>query len=479
MTSIEQYLETYYDEVSPIEFYRAVFPAGELEEKGVYEEGRYTGIAVEVLPLKPGEKKPVVHRYSITDGLEIIEYLQRSKNFCILSPISYAGKARTSEHARFLYALTFDLDGIVVKDDGTPQGLIDLFQQIEVVGRLPMPTYMVSSGTGLHLYYLFEKPIPLFRNIVKQLQAYKRRLTELLWNGYITTLSDEVQQESLFQGFRAVGTRTKQGGVARAFETGQRVTMEELNKYVEAEYRVTQFTYKSRLTKEEAQRKYPEWYQARVVEKKPKGHWITKRDLYDWWLRRIKTEAKVGHRYYCLMILSVYAMKAGISQEELEKDAFDLVAHFDSLTTDEANHFDMGDALDALEAYNDRYITYPITSITHLTQIHIEKNKRNFLPQKVHLEAARARKAVLKKAGLMKPEGRPATADGVLREYLIDHPGASQAELHRETGVSYATIRKYYDQVMVEVSMYWEDDETTKREDGYFAVQEDRGYFRP
>ena len=31
---IRDYLDTYFDEVEPYDFYRAIFPAGELEEKG-------------------------------------------------------------------------------------------------------------------------------------------------------------------------------------------------------------------------------------------------------------------------------------------------------------------------------------------------------------------------------------------------------------------------------------------------------------
>ena len=39
---------------------------------------------------------------------------------------------------------------------------------------MPRPTYLISSGTGLHLYYVFEKPIPMFKNIVEQLEKLKK-----------------------------------------------------------------------------------------------------------------------------------------------------------------------------------------------------------------------------------------------------------------------------------------------------------------
>lgn len=126
-----------------------------------------------------------------------------------MSPISYIGKERISCNARILYALTIDLDGVIIKKDGNPFGLRTLFHQINDIDRLPMPTFLVYSGTGLHLYYVFEESIMLFPDAVKQLQKYKRELTRLIWQGYITNLENNVQYESLFQGFRVVGSITK------------------------------------------------------------------------------------------------------------------------------------------------------------------------------------------------------------------------------------------------------------------------------
>ena len=35
--------------------------------------------------------------------------------------------------------------------------------------KVPRPTYIVSSGTGIHLYYVFKEAIPMFPNIVKEI----------------------------------------------------------------------------------------------------------------------------------------------------------------------------------------------------------------------------------------------------------------------------------------------------------------------
>ena len=44
----------------------------------------------------------------------------------------------------------------------------------------PMPTYLVASGSGLHIYYVFDKPIDLYPNIklpvsYTHLDVYKRQ----------------------------------------------------------------------------------------------------------------------------------------------------------------------------------------------------------------------------------------------------------------------------------------------------------------
>ena len=443
---LTNYLYTYFDEIEPKEFYRYIFSEGELEKKGIYENGKYNAIAVEVTNEKKKNGTNKILRHTITDDLEKINEITSRDNFCLISPISYIGKARSSDNARVLYALAIDLDGVIIKENDDPFGLRTLLHQIREIDRLPMPTFIVSSGTGLHLYYVFEKPIMLFQNVVKQLQKYKKELTRLIWQGYITNLDDNVQYESLFQGFRMVGTITKKGERARAFITGKRVTMEYMNQFVSSEFKTTNFAYKSNMTLSQAKEKYPEWYQKRIVEKQPKGTWTAKRDLYDWWKKRILNEAKTGHRYYCLMMLAVYAKKAGITREELEKDAFKIMELFDQLPADQDNPFNEKDVIDALEAYNDRYITYPISSIAYLTDIQINKNKRNGRKQVVHLMGARAIQEINDKmndTNWREGNGRP-TAEQKVKDWQTSNPDGKKADCIRQTGLSKKTVYKWW-----------------------------------
>ena len=435
---IVDYLNTFFDEVFPQSFYRNIFPIGELEERGKQEKGKYNAIAVELF--QKAENNINARRHVITDDLNLINELLKSDNFIIISPISYAGRSRVAANARFIYAIAIDLDGITEE-----HYLKDLFFQIEN-GFLPRPTYTVFSGTGIHLYYQLDKPLPCFKNIVKQLAELKKALTKKIWNKYTTELYDKPQIESLFQGFRMVGGITKNGNRTRAFATGKKVSIDYLNSFVEEEYRLKEYSYKSNLTLEVAKKKYPEWYESRIIENNPRGVWTTKRDLFDWWVRKIQTGAAVGHRYFCIMVLAIYAKKAGITRDELERVAFDLVKPFDNLSQEDTNRFTREDVLSALEMYNDNYITFPINSIINLTDIPIEKNKRNYRRQELHLRLVRANKEILKEVGEMKPEGRP-TKEKYIKEWRQQNPKGRKVDCIKETGISKPTVYKYWNLV--------------------------------
>ena len=437
---IPKYLERFYDDISPFDFYRNIFPTGELAEAGVKEQGKYNAIAVELLPK---ESKYKAFNYIITDDLLKINDLVESDNFIILSPISYIGKNRTANNARYIFAMAIDLDGIEEE-----HYLVDLFHQIKIE-HLPEPTYIVWSGTGIHLYYQFEKPIPCYKHITDQLAELKRALTNKIWNMYITSLSNKVQYESLFQGFRLVGGRTKNGNRTRAFITGEKVSVDYLNSFVDKAHRLIEYEYKNDLTLIKAKELYPEWYEKRIINKEKRGRWVANRAVYEWWKNRLKAEIKEGHRYYGIMVLAVYAKKCNIPFDELQKDAYGMIEYMECMTTSEDNHFTSDDVLSALEMYNDNYTTFPIDSISTLTDIRIEKNRRNYRKQETHLKIARASKAILKEAGIIKKEGRP-SKEKVVIEWKKNNPEGNIKECIDELGIGKSTAYKYWNKAVID-----------------------------
>ena len=448
MNLIANELEKLYPEVSAMEFYREIFPDGELDQLDQMTKGKYIGIAVEVTDQKKSDGRQLVKRYSVTDDLDVVDELTYSDQFCIMAPISYIGKNRKSENARIMYALCIELDNLLV-EDGKQVGLQTLINQwSERVHWIPCPTYLVASGTGVHLYYLFEKGVPLFTNVVKSLEKYKRAMTKMIWNRHVTESCTDatIQQESVFQAFRMVGTITKHGDRVRAFQTGERISVEYMNRFLLTQEKncCIEEAYKSNLSKAEAKEKYPEWYEKRVVQHQPKGRWICKRDLYEWWKRRIREEAVVGHRYYCMMILCIYAIKCNIDREELENDCFELMHIFEERTDQEDNHFTAKDVIDAMQCYEDEgLITYPISSIENRSGLHVERNKRNYRKQADHIILMNTMKQLKKQLGEPVNEGRP-SKEAIVKEWRNQNPDGRKADCIRETGLSKPCVYKWW-----------------------------------
>lgn len=439
MFDIAAALSALYEEVSYTDFYRDIFPVGSFEQRGVYEDGKYNGIAVAI---EQGGKR--TKRLTVTDDLEAIDDMAASDDFCLMSPISYAGKSRRSSNARFMYALAIDLDGLetLKQWEFFVEQVERGHEMLRFVWGIPRPTYLISSGTGIHIYYVFERPVPMFRNIVEQLEKLKKRLTWQAWTQGASSLHDKVQYESLFQGFRVVGTITKTGGRCRAFSVGGKVTVEYLNKFVPEEYRTQDFVYQSDLRLADAKEKYPEWYQRRVVEKRPKKSWTCKKALYDWWIRKLLGGAEQGHRYWCIMTLATYAQKCGVPRETLEEDAYGLIPFMNT----KGDEFTEDDVLHALEAYSDSYITYPIDTIVVRTGIPIGKNRRNGRKQADHIKLMNfIREEVNGNKNWRKGNGRP-TAERTVLKWRQGHPDGSKKECKDATGLSYPTIRKWWNQ---------------------------------
>lgn len=490
-----------YEEVNPLDFYRDIFSDGELaphREKGDYRTGEYSAIALCVSTTDTDENtssktKRKFHRYTITDDFDNLDFLMYSNDFCFMSPISYAGKHRSSENARFMYALCIEIDNLCVQRVQTFSDLkeeekekynicynekADKYYRYEYIGlknlidmfgdKVPTPTYIVASGSGIHLYYVFEQAVPLFKNIVREITKYKKALTKKLWNKKVTNSyrEEDIQYESIFQGFRIPGTFTKAGlktknrtdDITTVHRVGEKLSIEKMNLYVAKASRM-QTIYKSKLTLAEAKDKYPEWYQKRIVEKQDtKNSWTCNRAVYDWWKNRILTEARVGHRYYCMMMLSIYAIKCDIDITELEEDCFHILNEFEKLTENEDNHFTEKDVLDALQVYDDKgYVTYPINSIQNRSGLVIEKNKRNGRKKLAHLEYMRDIKQSKLKRNECSPGGRPNKAE-IVEMWQLKNPNGKKADCIRDTGLTKPTVYKWWNDKLCQDNSDRKDD---------------------
>lgn len=464
-------LSKYFEEWDGEDVYRYIFPSGSLQESydmaGVPGDGKGNMLVTELIPLSDKEKQEQKKAYKghvhiINDDMFRIDEVLECENFCITSLISYIGRSRSKANAKDIYGIIIDLDGVHTESQFRDVIHQHVAMKDDKYRFIPVPTFFISSGSGIHIYYVFETPLVLYPNVIEKLEKMKSELTRKIWNAYVTDYSDDVQYQSIFQGFRVIGTTTKYNDKTRAFKVGDKLTIEDMNKYVTEKSQIDTTAYKSDLPLSEAKAKYPEWYQRRVVENdksikrwkiEEKVHGQDPLALYHWWLERIKKEATVGHRYHCLNYLVAYGKKCGMTKEEIEKDAVAITDLFETRTTEEDNHFTLYDLYSALQTYDNQLsITYKVDIISKKTDIPIEKNRRNGRKQKLHLKIARATRDIIYD-NWREGNGRKPKKE-IIKEYMMAHPNeTNKSKIARELNITRQTVIKWYNQIKEELKL--------------------------
>lgn len=421
----------------------------------------YNGICQAIYGRKKQEKNKTYILTSNYDKLrEIMEH-----PFVIMSPISYIGKRRTKSNARYLYAMVIDIDSV------DADNIANLLYQTDKTRpdlqngyvSYPQPNIIVNSGNGIHIYYLLETPVPMFKDTYEILNKIKRELTLRAWNKGITHEDPKDPQiQGNCQGFRLPGTQTKFYTKVRAFRNlspnvPPYYKIADLAKYgailtPEESALLEKGTYNPhRVTLKEAREMYPEWYERRIIKKMRSNRWIIKRDLYDWFKRQIYQYARVGHRYFCCMALSIYAKKCNIDEEELDADLKELVGFLNafSYTKKDEDQFTIEDAMDAKSAFQESYCTFPRDDISTITGVPMKENRRNGLKQEVHLNLARQKQKTLRE---IRQQGDWRENNGRIKkkELILEWQSTHntdeyrQVDCARDLSIDIKTVRKWW-----------------------------------
>ena len=503
-TAVYSYLNlTGYEKVNGDAFYKAIFP--DCEDSGVMHTDYSHPNAVYLYYDK--DRGRLRRRIMLKDVWED-DYRSfiKENTLTLCSGLMYRGRANKLENAQQMNALIFDIDGVGQDELKIIEGRWKV--KPGSYRSIPRPTYTVLSGSGLHLYYVFEEPIDLYPNIKMQLKSLKYDLTFVMWEYGETSKEENIQYQSINQAFRMPGSyncKEKDKKKVEAFKTGERVTIDYLNQYVvdpQNKVDVKKPFKPTETTRQEAQEKYPEWYKRvvepqikrRKLEKELQKESLTKekkielqedlvsikkmiRDtsknrwrieekvhgndpyaLYHWWIgesekvkkdekKDIKRRIKGGHRYYFLMCMSIYAVKCGVPRKKLKED---MAAIFNEIAAiPHKNPLTQDDMKSALEAYNIEYCDTSIKEINYWTGVEIEKNKRNGRSQRRHLEIIRGDKKDMKEQGkpFKNPEGRPkgkSQQKDLIDNYRKHNPEATIKECVAATGVSRSTVYRWW-----------------------------------
>ena len=118
---------------------------------------------------------------------------------------------------------------------------------------------------------------------------------------------------------------------------------------------------------------------------------------------------------------------------------------------DHKNKLSKKDIASALEMYSREFYNFPIDDIEKLTDVRIERNKRNGRKQSLHLKLARANRDIIceeKGKKWTDGNGRPkgsGTAEAKVKQWRENNPTGKKVDCHRETGLDPKTIRKWWE----------------------------------
>lgn len=260
----EYLLAHYYAEVTPMEFYRKIFRDGSLavsssDADKMKRPGRVQ-ILIKAKDPQYQQYEKVGYERAFFNGLEELEkeinssidiykqlylegvygseavYITTLTNAC-----SYFKRDTTADSMYQMFALVVEIDDIIGAEQITDpfahcEGMSNLLDAFRY-NTFPKPTYLVCSGKGLHLYYVFDRPIRLNREHIPyqytNLDEYKKALMRYIWCSAIS--KSEPQIQGLNQKYRVVGTPTKYGSLCRAFEYcgGNTVSLDYMNSFCE------------------------------------------------------------------------------------------------------------------------------------------------------------------------------------------------------------------------------------------------------
>ena len=355
-----------------------------------------------------------------------------------LSPIGFYGNKAISKNASLLFAFNIDVDYV------STQNLQNLIDGIKT-GIYPVPTMIVNTGIGVHIWYVLNKPIKLYNSVRSDVSKFKQRLVELLWNES-TSESRNKDNQGFMQDSRVVGSQTKLGKdyITRGFEwgTGDRVSIEYLESFISRdefgnelpklklvpyydlekinilkgqlidklpEYKDEILEMKLTIKMLEAGIDYPEWFKSKILNKNSHTHIVLSEKTYYNYLEEVILNARVGYRYKMAAMLFVLGVKCNIDKDTVAEQLRGILPIFNEGCS-EVTLFTEFDIKAASTWYKIDSLTHTRKFMYQFSGIPMRQtNKRNEAyniegktQQQIHLERARAKARAEGKLG-----GRP------------------------------------------------------------------------
>lgn len=333
---------------------------------------------------------------------------------------------------------------------------------------VPVPTYIVCSGHGTHLYYVLTVPVDLLKRWNKELEAINSYLYSLYEPSEEWALFDfsqdtveswqlgKVDRHGITQPYRVVGSLAKNGkDTVSAWRVGEEWEIGDLARLAGLGQTVfTKDGFDMKRSMLSAQ--FAEQREKPYVKKTSKRGWNP--GFYRWLAAKVYDHARlygeVGHRYKQVQALTVAAIKDRVPRDQLEADVRRICERWNQCAQ-EFHHDPVGwdECQKAMACFVDCYShrRFPKWWLEKLCGWDFGTQKRNGRTQAEHLELARTMKAFYVNAGIKKAAGgggagRPVgsgTKELQIKAYAAEHPEANHSEIARALGVSRTTVIKW------------------------------------
>ena len=408
-------LSQYGEQVSAWDLYETIFDDMEQE------------IPVVIIDEDENEKR--IRTMTISDAVEFGSV----RNDTLIGGCTYFNNWISKKSAKSLYTFIIDYDNAY---SGVLLHALQNNWESANGEPFPMPTYIVNSGTGLHLYFVMTEPIPVYHSMTQNIDKLYRALAiQQSRRVYVQT-----QIQWFGQDFRCAGGLNKYDWENTVFKVGDKWDIDELGKAVGLKD-VHFIRYGEKRQKKKGERRKRQ----KIV------GWKTDRAFYDYALRNCKEKTTEGHRYLSMCALSVIAYKCGVDQYELETDLESLLPVYNKGAMRQIKPKEIQSAL---KMYNEKAMATPRESLEHWQGWEYHPIKRNGQKQRDHLEEARAIRDIRSRrrgeawdAHNGRKKGSGSKAEQV-QKWRSDHPEGKKADCIRETGLSKPTVYKWWDEIM-------------------------------
>ena len=376
-----------------------------------------TDIIIPVVILDEDENEKRIRAMSVNDAIVFGE----CRNDVLIGGCTYFNNWISKKSAKDIYTFIIDYDNAY---SGTLLYALQNDWKSATGEPLAKPTYIVNSGTGLHLYFVFNEPIPNYHSMTANLDKLYRELAKQ----QAKRVYAELQIQWFGQDFRCAGGLNKYNWENTIYRISDKWDIDDLARAVGIED--VHFT------------RYGE---KRTHKPKPKQHkrkstqgWNTNRAFYDYSLEACKQKTHEGNRYMSMCALSAIAYKCGVSKEQLEADLLNLLPIYNKGATRIVKEKEIKSAM---KMYNERAMLAPRESLEHWQGWEYHPIKRNGRKRADHIKLMNYIREELN--GNKDWHGRKSKQD-IVEQWQQAHPNGRKADCIKETGLSKPTVYKYW-----------------------------------